>query len=79
MRHALAAVRESRNMTQTEVSKRAAISQGYYSDIESGQRCPSPEVAVRVAKVLGIPQNETFDVFYGSGAQSKGCFPGKGG
>ncbi len=64
MRLALACLRENRNMTQTQVSGDAKISQGYYSDIEGGLRCPSPEVAGRIAKVLEIPESDMFHVFY---------------
>ena len=68
MRLALAYLRENRNMTQTEVARRAGISQGYYSDIESGLRCPSPDVASRIAGVLCIPESEMFHVFYSGAA-----------
>ncbi len=64
MRLALAYIRENRNMTQTEISHHAKISQGYYSDIENGLRCPSPGVANRIAKVLEIPEKDMFHVFY---------------
>ncbi len=64
MRVMLAMIREGANFTQTQISNWAGISQGYYSDIECGIRCPSPEVAVRIAKVLDIPENEIFRVFY---------------
>ncbi len=64
MRLALAYIRENRNMTQTEISQHARISQGYYSDIESGLRCPSPGVADRIAKALDIPEKDMFHVFY---------------
>ena len=68
MRLALAYLRESRNMTQTQVSQYARIPQGYYSDIESGLRCPSPDVASRIARVLEIPESDMFHVFYSGGA-----------
>lgn len=64
MRVVLAMIRDGSNITQARVSQRAGISQGYYSDIESGMRCPSPDVAVRIARVLDIPENEIFRVFY---------------
>jgi DNA-binding XRE family transcriptional regulator len=64
MRVKLAMMRESTNFTQTQLSKCADISQGYYSDIESGLRCPSPNVAGRIAKVLNIPEKDMFQVFY---------------
>lgn len=71
MRRTLVFMRESRNMTQTQVSKCANISQGYYSDIESGMRCPSPEVANRIAKVLAIPEGDMFQVFYSGEAETR--------
>lgn len=64
MRVALAMLREEANITQRQVSRSAGISQGYYSDIECGVRCPSPDVAVRIANVLDIPEEEIFRVFY---------------
>jgi len=64
MRVTLAMLREGANITQTQISQCAGISQGYYSDIECGVRCPSPDVAVRIAKVLNIPENDIFRVFY---------------
>jgi transcriptional regulator with XRE-family HTH domain len=64
MRLILANLREGNNMTQTEISRRARLSQGYYSDIESGLKCPSPAVASRIAKVLRIRDEDMFRVFY---------------
>lgn len=64
MRILLAQLREQKDMTQTQLSRSAKISQGYYSDIESGFRSPSPEVAERIAKVLSIPEKDMFRVFY---------------
>lgn len=64
MRVKLANLREGRNLTQVEISKRADISQGYYSDIESGTRCPSPRVAGRIATVLDLREEDMFRVFY---------------
>ena len=64
MRVILARIRERAHISQTQVSQDAGISQGYYSDIECGVRCPSPEVAVRIARVLKISESEIFRVFY---------------
>ncbi len=64
MRIGLAMLREEANFTQTKISRCAGISQGYYSDIESGVRCPSPEVALRIAKILNISENDMFRLFY---------------
>ena len=64
MRVKLANLREGNNLTQAEISRRARISQGYYSDIESGMRCPSPGVAGRIARVLNLRDEDMFRVFY---------------
>lgn len=64
MRIRLAMLREGANITQTQISQRAGISQGYYSDIESGVRCPSPIVAMRIARALDIPDADIFCIFY---------------
>lgn len=64
MRVRLSNLREGCNLTQAEISKRAKISQGYYSDIESGTRCPSPGVAGRIARVLELRDEDMFRVFY---------------
>jgi len=64
MRLLLATLRESTNLTQMQISQRANISQGYYSEIESGFRCPSPAVAANIARVLHISDQDMFKVFY---------------
>jgi transcriptional regulator with XRE-family HTH domain len=64
MRVTLARIRENANLTQTQLSQSAKISQGYYSDIEGGVRCPSPGVALRIARVLGIGEQDIYGVFY---------------
>lgn len=51
----LAACREHKNMSQKEIAKQANIAYCYYNFIENGQRRPSPEVAKRIAGVLGFP------------------------
>jgi transcriptional regulator with XRE-family HTH domain len=57
-------MRENANLTQSQLSRSAEISQGYYSEIESGQRCPSPRVAGRIAHVLSISDVDMYGVFY---------------
>ena len=80
MRVTLARIRESANLTQAQLSRSAQISQGYYSDIEGGVRCPSPRVALRIARVLGIKDQDIYSVFYApqaAGARGGGTSPGK--
>lgn len=42
------------NLSQVDVAKKCAISRQYYNFIEKGTRRPSPEVAKRIAAVLGF-------------------------
>lgn len=37
-----------------EIAQQCKITQQYYNFIENGRRRPSPEVAQRIAKVLGF-------------------------
>lgn len=46
--------RDQYRKTQVEVSKEAKISLSFYSLIENNLRRPSPDVAKRIAKVLGF-------------------------
>ena len=46
--------RVSENLSQVEVAKKCSISRQYYNFIENGVRRPSPEVAKRIADVLGF-------------------------
>lgn len=52
MRKWLIEKREKKKMTQEQVATLANIKRPYYSQIESGKRRPSPEVAKRIAAVL---------------------------
>lgn len=47
-------LRNKKKLTQKEVARRAEMTRGGYSMIETGVRRPSPEVAQRIAKVLGF-------------------------
>ena len=73
MRVTLARLRESANLTQAQLSRAAAISQGYYSDIEGGVRCPSPRVAGRIAQALGIGEQDMYRVFYVKEQERRGA------
>lgn len=50
----LKAIREERNLTQEDVSKKIGASQPTYCNIESGARRPSVEMAKRIAVALGF-------------------------
>jgi len=49
-------LREQRGLTQVELAKKAKLTQGYVTMIESGARkSPSLPVLKRLAKSLGVP------------------------
>lgn len=47
-------LRTDKGLYQTEVAKRSRISSCYYNLIEKRLRRPSPQVAKRIARALGI-------------------------
>ena len=52
-------VRERKGLTQVELCKRAKLTQGYLSLLESGEKkAPSIAVMKRLAKALGVPVAE---------------------
>ncbi|RXY99755.1 helix-turn-helix domain-containing protein [Fictibacillus sp. S7] len=54
MRKWLVNLRKEKNMTQAQVAAAAFIDRGYYAQIETMKRHPSPEVALKISKVLGF-------------------------
>lgn len=52
----LNALRYEKKLSQQDVAYAASISRQFYNFIENGQRRPSPEVAKRIAGVLGFPE-----------------------
>lgn len=50
-----AAIRKWRNLTQVALAEMIGISQGALSDIESGRRAVSNEVAQKMAQALDVP------------------------
>ena len=53
----LTEIRESCGLSQYSVAKRIEVTPAYYNYIENGQRRPSPQVAKRIATVLGFSDN----------------------
>ncbi|MBB5171967.1 helix-turn-helix domain-containing protein [Texcoconibacillus texcoconensis] len=47
-------LRKSKKMTQEEVAAAAYINRAYYSQIETGKRTPSLDVAINISQVLGF-------------------------
>lgn len=57
----LKAIRESKNLSQEEISKAVDITQASYSNIENGKRTPSVAVAKKIAAVLGFDWTRFYD------------------
>lgn len=57
MQFTLKTFRKKKALTQRAVATQAHISQNHYSNIELGHRRPSPDVAKRIAAVLGFPDD----------------------
>ncbi len=55
MLKSLKTIRLSQHLTQSDVAKRVNITSPYYAMIEGNRRRPSPDVAKRIAAVLGFP------------------------
>lgn len=51
-RHSLTEVRESRELTKTEMAQRLGVSLQLYCDLESGHRDATPAMLGRLADVL---------------------------
>lgn len=54
--------RRSRNFTQEELANRTGLTRQMISAIERGERRPSPEVAQRIAAVLGFDWTLFFEL-----------------
>ncbi len=52
---ALAVIRSLGGLSQAELSRRANISQGHISGLESGDKAASPAMVRRLAEALGVP------------------------
>jgi len=60
MRNTLAPERERRGWTQGRLAEAVGISRQSYSSIEAGRTTPSTEIALRLARVLGVPVETLF-------------------
>lgn len=49
--------RLKKSLSQSEVAQKSRISPQYYNYIENNRRRPSPDVAKRIATVLGFPDD----------------------
>ncbi len=51
-----------RGTSQTALAHLSGISQSHIANIENGRRNPSPKTAEAIARVLGVPISNLFDV-----------------
>ena len=60
MRVKLVKLREVSGYTQETFAKAIDISRSHYSQIETGEKAPSLEVALRIKRVLGYNNDDIF-------------------
>ena len=55
-------LREQQDMTQEQLAKKCAVTQGYIAQLEAGdKKNPSLDVLKRIAKALGVPVTELLE------------------
>lgn len=54
-------IREMRDLSQSEVARRASIAQSHYTNIELGKKQPSVHTLSLILKVLGAELNDVWD------------------
>ena len=54
----LQSARRSKNLTQSEVAKRAGANVNYYAKIERGESVPSLKMLEKIIKVLGVKSSD---------------------
>lgn len=59
-------LRKAQKMTQTELARRAGVSQPHIHDLEQGNRHASHETLKRIADALGVTVQELQDTQEGS-------------
>lgn len=57
LKYILKTLRQQKALSQRSLATQVHISQNHYSNIELGRRRPSPDVAKRIATVLGFPDD----------------------
>lgn len=57
MRHWLKELRLRKKMTQSQVAQNVGITTQHYNYIENGERNPSPEIAKKIAVILGFKKH----------------------
>lgn len=55
-------LRIRRGLSQRSLARRLGISSGYMSQLETGQRNPSPRMAKNICELLNVEFDELFDI-----------------
>ena len=62
--NALSRYRTDHGLKQQELAEKIGTSPGYLNDLESGRRKPSPALANKIERLVGIPREDLLpDVF----------------
>ena len=62
MENNLAALRKQKNITQTELAKKAGIARSTICAIESNNRGVTAKTMIRIAEALGVQINDIFNL-----------------
>ena len=65
MEHCLKTIREQLCFSQATLAERIGVSKRMVTYYESGDRRPSPQVAEKIGKELGLTREELWEMFYG--------------
>lgn len=57
-------VRESKNISLTELSKLTNISKSHLSNIERGEKEPSISILIRIALALKVDEKDLYKIYY---------------
>jgi transcriptional regulator with XRE-family HTH domain len=57
----LRAARQSKQLTQAEVAKRAGISENHYAQIERAEKNPSSSNLINIIRAIGVSSAEIID------------------
>lgn len=60
MNNKLAEIRKEKNITQSELARKAGVSRSYINKIEHGKLNGSIKLSIRIASILETPVEEIF-------------------
>jgi putative transcriptional regulator len=60
MKNNLRVLRATENMTQAELARQSGVSRQTINSVEAGRYIPAAVLALKIAKVFGIPVEQVF-------------------